>query len=300
MDVRFSRKKSLQQVVWGACVLLSALASNMALASDPKKSLSAQSSSSQGITFDSGTQRVHLLELFSSQGCSSCPPAERWMSLLTTDQRLWSELIPVVFHVDYWDYLGWEDPYATLKNSQRQRMYQLHDHSKAVYTPGFILSGEEWTDWFHTRMLPELAPEPAGQLKVKIANDKLQAKFVRSQGNQGLVLNVALLGFGIVTEVAQGENKGMMLPQDFVVLTYTSFDSDTGMWHVSMPKTEFQGKTAAVFWVSQGSDPAPVQATGGWYRAAASEVSNNKVFNNKVFSNKASSSKVSSNKPSDN
>ncbi|MBU3071109.1 DUF1223 domain-containing protein [Aestuariicella sp. G3-2] len=221
-------------------------------------------SSSSVMIFDSGTQQVNLLELYSSQGCSSCPPAEQWISLLKSDKRLWEEFIPLVFHVDYWDYLGWKDPYASLRHSQRQRMYQLHGHTKAVYTPGFILSGKEWTDWFRTRSLPEFPKEIAGQLTVKVSGDELQAKFIRDKDNRGLVLNVALLGFGIVTDVGQGENKGMRLPQDFVVLEYKSFNSNSGMWNIPMPETDFHGKSAAVFWVSQGSDPAPLQATGGW------------------------------------
>lgn len=222
------------------------------------------SSSTVSLNFDSGTRQVTMLELFSSQGCSSCPPAEQWVSLLKSDKRLWEEIIPVVFHVDYWDYLGWKDPYATLKNSQRQRMYQLHGHSKAVYTPGFMLAGQEWTDWFRTRTLPELSSESAGQLKVDISNATLHARFLRANDSRGLMLNVALLGFDIVTEVKHGENKGMSLPQDFVVLTYKSFISDSGLWNLPMPKADFEGRAAAVIWVSQGSDPAPLQATGGW------------------------------------
>lgn len=62
-----------------------------------------------GLELTSGKQQTTLVELYTSQGCSSCPPAERWLSSLQNDPRLWKELIPVAFHVDYWNYLGWND-----------------------------------------------------------------------------------------------------------------------------------------------------------------------------------------------
>src|SRR6478609_4849122 len=59
------------------------------------------------VQFQSGTNRTSLLELYSSEGCSSCPPAEKWLSKLKGNPLLWKETVPVAFHVDYWDYLGW-------------------------------------------------------------------------------------------------------------------------------------------------------------------------------------------------
>src|SRR5205809_201633 len=63
-----------------------------------------------GQTFESGPARVHVIELFTSQGCSSCPPAEAWLSKLKNEPRLWKDFMPIAFHVDYWDRLGWRDP----------------------------------------------------------------------------------------------------------------------------------------------------------------------------------------------
>lgn len=215
-------------------------------------------------TFNSGARQVALLELFSSQGCSSCPPAERWISSLVSDERLWSEVVPVVFHVDYWDYLGWTDPYATLKNSQRQRLYQLHGHFKAVYTPGFVLAGVEWREWFHSRILELKSSAEVGSLMVTLEGDQLSARFARNADNRNLVLNVAFLGFDIHTEIARGENQGKRLPQDFVVLTHQAWGSDTGMWKQRLDPIEFEGRLALAIWVSHSSDPMPIQATGGW------------------------------------
>ena len=79
----------------------------------------------QAQTFESNNEQVSLIELYTSEGCSSCPPAERWLSKLADDESLWSHFVPLAFHVDYWDYIGWKDPYASKEYSQRQRRYAL-------------------------------------------------------------------------------------------------------------------------------------------------------------------------------
>lgn|GEM_PF-3210216 len=83
--------------------------------------------SKQGSTeqvFVSAKKQTQLIELYSSQGCSSCPPAERWVNELSNNEGLWLNFIPMVFHVDYWNYIGWADPYASSENSQRQRQFR--------------------------------------------------------------------------------------------------------------------------------------------------------------------------------
>src|SRR5207237_177518 len=65
------------------------------------------------VVFESGPKKVQLLELFTSEGCSSCPPAEASLAQLVKDSRLWRAFVPIAFHVDYWDRLGWKDPFAS-------------------------------------------------------------------------------------------------------------------------------------------------------------------------------------------
>ncbi len=228
-----------------------------------------QASADGQFEWDSGENQVPLIELFSSQGCSSCPAAERWMSELIDNDQLWRSFVPVVFHVDYWDYLGWRDPFASIKFSQRQRRYQLHGRCNAVYTPGFMFSGQEWAAWFQRPELPEIQPEAVGQLKVSVDEQIAHVRFLRQADNRGLVLNVALLGFGLVTDISNGENSGRRLPQDFVVLSHQETVSDDGMWNVALPKASGDVQNTAdryglAFWISHGSDPTPIQATGGW------------------------------------
>src|SRR5581483_3259392 len=97
-----------------------------------------------GVTLRSGDSQASLIELFSSEGCSSCPPAEEWLSGLQTSNGLWKEFVPVSFHVDYWDYLGWKDKWASPEFTRRQRSYASLFNSDSVYTPEFVLNGREW------------------------------------------------------------------------------------------------------------------------------------------------------------
>src|SRR5437867_10582189 len=75
------------------------------------------------ISFQSQQNRTALLELYTSEGCSSCPPAEAWLSKLKDAPGLWRDFVPIAFHVDYWDSLGWKDPFAIKAYSERQRDY---------------------------------------------------------------------------------------------------------------------------------------------------------------------------------
>ena len=99
------------------------------------------------IVFQSSESQVSLVELFTSEGCSSCPPAEKWLSDLKAAPGLWKHFVPVAFHVDYWDYLGWRDPWASKAFSDRQRAYAQLWRGDSIYTPGFVLNGQEWRSW---------------------------------------------------------------------------------------------------------------------------------------------------------
>jgi hypothetical protein len=89
--------------------------------------------------FQSDKTQTALVELYTSEGCSSCPPAEEWFSTLSANPGLWKQFVPVAFHVDYWDDLGWKDSFATPAYTQRQRDYAAAWGSSSVYTPGFVL-----------------------------------------------------------------------------------------------------------------------------------------------------------------
>src|SRR5690349_19034423 len=120
----------------------------------------------ESVVFQSSENQVALLELFTSEGCSSCPPAEKWLSSLKQSTALWTEFVPVAFHVDYWDYLGWRDPWAAKDFSDRQRNYAESWRSDSIYTPGFVLNGKEWRDWSRLTDGPRSDGTKVGILKI--------------------------------------------------------------------------------------------------------------------------------------
>jgi hypothetical protein len=225
----------------------------------------------EGLQLSSGKRQNTLIELFTSQGCSSCPPAEQWLSSLQEEPRLWHSLIPVAFHVDYWDYLGWRDSFAAPAYSQRQRRYRSEGAISTVYTPGFLVNGMEWRRWFGLGRLPRSDKE-TGELKVELNGKTITAEFHPLSAHDGpLQLNVAVLGLGLETVVRRGENAGRVLTQDFVVLAHAQLNSDSGSWQSRLPtvKKSSGARHAIVAWVSPAGRLAPLQAVGGWLPPAA-------------------------------
>ena len=219
-----------------------------------------------GQSFDSGSVQTTLVELFTSQGCSSCPPAERWLGKLKDDPRLWKEIVPVAFHVDYWDYIGWEDIYADSVYSARQRRYRSESGIRSVYTPGFVVNGQEWRGWFQNRPLP-LAEVKSGRLQVTLNEGRFDATYSAwNSDHQGLILNVALLGMGLRVDVTRGENAGRWLSQEFTVLHLDALKSRSGHWAANLPDIEVPGdaQLAIAMWVSTSTSQKPLQAVGGW------------------------------------
>jgi len=186
------------------------------------------------VVFASTERQASLVELFTSEGCSSCPPADRWLGALREDAGLWKDIVPVAWHVDYWNGLGWRDPYSSARWSARQRAYAKQGGVASVYTPGFVVNGREWRGWFGSRRLP-VTDRDAGELRLRLDGDGLVARFRSSVGGRGWRLHVAVLGFGLVSSVEAGENAGRELRHDFVVLDLLEADSPDGHWQLTVP-----------------------------------------------------------------
>jgi len=215
---------------------------------------------------NSGNQQLTLIELYTSQGCSSCPPAERWLGKFQDDPRLWEQVIPIAFHVDYWDYIGWKDQLAKPEFSTRQQRYRQERGINSVYTPGFVVNGKEWRSWFGLRALPENSRQ-VGELQLDLEGEKLAAYFkTKTTIEERLTLNVALLGVGLKATVTRGENAGKKLSQDFVVLEHLTTASSNGSWNMQIPQINLADgeRLALVAWVSHADRLEPLQAIGGW------------------------------------
>ena len=238
-----------------AVVIMIWLAAGYIFASEPK-------------TFESSDTQSSLIELFTSEGCSSCPPAEKWMSALKSSQDLWKRTVPIVFHVDYWDHLGWRDRFAKPEFTSRQQHYAAAWGGDSVYTPGFVVNGKEWRSWFGGNA-PPASSTKVGVLRMSLGDDgQFAATFIPATTQpRSLTLNVALLGNDLQSDVKRGENSGRKLRHDFVVLDLiqTNMTNELNRWTGSialLTRASDDKPSAFAAWITENG--IPVQATGGW------------------------------------
>jgi hypothetical protein len=223
------------------------------------------------ISFKSPVTRATVVELFTSHGCSSCPPAEAWLGRLDRRSDLWESVIPIAFHVDYWDYLGWRDRYASPEYSQRQRQYRRSGGLSSVYTPGMLVNGEEWRGWYRGDSIPQSTSAEIGRLTLGVEPGKSAEIEFSPKGDQmlsGMQAHLVILGSGIQDDIGAGENRGRSLEGDFVVLGHQMAAKKVSdhRWRIDWPvlKSNSAKMHAAVAWISRPGDPSPLQATGGW------------------------------------
>jgi hypothetical protein len=221
------------------------------------------------IRFESGPQRTALIELYTSEGCSSCPPAEAWLSRLKNDPGLWKQFVPVAFHVDYWNHLGWRDQFSSKEWTERQSRYAARWHNDSVYTPGFVLNGREWRDWSGKLVPPD--EKNVGVVRAT-SSDNINWSIEFQSTNKDAVdwdAHLVLLGCGIASKISAGENSGRNLLHDFVVLTHESSSMRSDGGHSSSHLTlkspaEKASRRAIAMWITRHGQLEPVQATGGW------------------------------------
>jgi hypothetical protein len=223
--------------------------------------------------FVSSTTRVSLMELYTSEGCSDCPPAEAWLSGFTDDRRLWKQLVPVVFHVDYWDEQGWKDPFDSHAYTERQQQISAKVGTRIIYTPEFVLNGAEWQNFFNHWPLELPEPTKPGVLSLAADGHSVRVHFAPSAAvTDRLEAHVVLLAFRVDVHVGAGENSGAVLRHDFLVLSYThsalTLGKDGYDAQITLaPSSVKAPRYALAGWVSLLGNPAPLQAVGGWIAA---------------------------------
>jgi len=205
--------------------------------------------SAYALEFASQQQATTVVELYTSEGCSSCPPADEWLSELKHQRNVFNGVLPLAFHVDYWDKLGWKDPFAQAEFSQRQRELVQQGLLSQVYTPGIVVNGQEWRAWFKgDRHLPSNAKN-VGKLTAELNEQVLTVAFASPQA---LRLNVAYLGMGLESKVTAGENNQRTLYHDFVVLSLWQQQGKQS-WRMSLPAIPDKGQqqTVLAVWISE-------------------------------------------------
>ena len=175
---------------------------------------------------NSGAQRVALLELYTSQGCDSCPPTDRWTSALPARGFDAQRVVTLAYHVDYWNYLGWSDPFAQARFTERQRFVNARIRNRTVYTPQLMLDGKDYRQGLSYSAFQDqintLNREKSGAdiaLAINTGAGALetaaQIKVHRKDAGAGVFL--ALYENKLANQVSAGENRGKRLEHDFVV-----------------------------------------------------------------------------------
>ena len=179
-------------------------------------------------TVKSTENRVVLLELYTSEGCSSCPPADHFLSKLKQQGVSDERIIPMAFHVTYWDYIGWKDRFAKKQFDSRQRNLAHKKRKSTVYTPQFIFSGEDFR--LHTRFNNEVnkfveqkaqvnlvltvkkpVNKRADELRIHLASD------ISADEVENVDIYIAVVENNLSSDVRDGENEGRKLQHDYVV-----------------------------------------------------------------------------------
>lgn len=182
----------------------------------------------------SGPTVTPVVELFTSEGCNSCPPADRWISTLKTDPGV----VALAFHVDYWDRLGWKDRFASPAYTQRQAQTQASSGARFNYTPQVLLDGADRKDWQRIAA-PLSAPQrqrPAARVDITLVRDagRFSATVAPASGAPArLAAYWALTENNHSTAVKAGENEGVTLTHDHVVREYVP----VAAWNAAGPTT---------------------------------------------------------------
>lgn len=175
--------------------------------------------------FESGTYQTHLLELYTSEGCSSCPPAEAWLRNKSASEFKDLPLIPLAFHVTYWDYIGWKDVFAEKLYDRRQRKMVLQEGGRTVYTPQFFINSEttRGMNAAINRLSQKEKALSAVKIKASLSTSstalKVRLSLNRLKSTVGDVVRVGVVAYenGITSSIKAGENEGRVGRHQYVV-----------------------------------------------------------------------------------
>lgn len=183
-------------------------------------------------TAQSAAGTTALVELYTSEGCDSCPPADDWLSSLGSRGYAPARVVPLALHVDYWDYIGWKDPYAKREFATRQRRHAAMQRARVVYTPQVLLQGRDFRAWHSEafdRELDKINRQPA-LASILLTMDTARSGFFDVEAitmlkdgvsSRDPALYLAAYENKLASTVLAGENRGHTLRHDYVVLEWT-------------------------------------------------------------------------------
>jgi hypothetical protein len=214
----------------------------------------------------SGARAPAVVELYTSEGCSSCPPAEAWLGRLKGR----ADVVPLAFHVDYWDGLGWKDRFAQPQFSQRQAASQRTSGAKFAYTPQVVVDGRDTPRWssLTTGALVGASPAPAAPLGLVLERqgEALQLSVTPQPGATAVAHvagYVAVVDDGLRSRIAAGENKGATIAEDAVVREFLPWSGTGGAQTLRFTPKAGPEPGATRHWVAVATDAdtgRPLQA----------------------------------------
>jgi hypothetical protein len=201
------------------------------------------------LTFSSSGQNTPVIvELYTSQGCSSCPAADKNLTeILKNAEAAGLPIYGLSFHVDYWNNIGWKDPYSNKEYTERQKMYGEKFHTNGIYTPQIVINGSaEFVgsnkDEINRYIQFSLAQKPKYQLTLsglERVKGALKFNFEVNGSPDKEFLRVALVERTLGNFVHSGENSGKKLYHDNVVRTFMTIDlKQKGQTEIKLPKSE--------------------------------------------------------------
>lgn len=229
-----------------ATLLITGLASSQALA--------------QTCSARSAATAPTVVELYTSEGCSSCPPADKWLSTLKGKP----DVLALAFHVNYWDRLGWVDRFASPEATSRQHELAHIAGSAQVYTPQVVVGGRDWRQWPQLPASGKANAPNAVAVSLQREGDTVTAQIAAAPESRRLAGYWAVLEDGHESKVKAGENSGETLRHDHVVRLYKPVDA----WSASSPQQlnlkvsrgEEKFPRRVVFVVTDAATARPLQA----------------------------------------
>ena len=176
------------------------------------------------ITISSNGQQTAVLELYTSEGCSSCPSADRWLAALVEVPYDELDVLALAFHVDYWDYLGWKDRFGSPRYTSRQRQLGSNNNQRTIYTPEFFVDGKEARGTRKVLDKIRSANKRQAQIQLKLSisksSDALQIELqsvTPDAVDKPLQHRYCVYENQLMSDVTRGENSGERLFQQQVV-----------------------------------------------------------------------------------
>lgn len=173
----------------------------------------------------SGPKTMAVLELYTSEGCQNCPAAEKYLKQMFDKHQADKQFVPLAFHVDYWDYIGWEDPFSNPEFGTRQREIAIRNKLNSLYTPQFVLHGQDFPSYENIPeaigIINDIKPQANINLDATLNDRQLDTRITVEAANDHSKNNtkvfIAIAENNLSSNITEGENEGLRLQHAYVV-----------------------------------------------------------------------------------